>query len=221
MHRVLNTHGVVCGKHRVARLRRQHDLRSKRRRRWLRTRSTYQRDPIAPRLITWPFKAPQGNRVWVTDITFVPTREGWLYLAVVLELCSRRVVGWAMSHKADHALVRDALRMAITRCKPPQGVIHHSDQGSQYTSKAYQALLKQHGLMASMSRKGMPYDNAVVESFFSNLKHELIHHESFHTREEARTKLFDYIEVFYNRQRLHSALGYRSPMEYEKLMRVA
>ena len=219
--RELRDLGIACGRHRVRHLRRQHKIMTKRRRRYLRSRAPYQRDVAAERLITWPFASQARDAIWGVDITYIPTRQGWLYLAIVLDLYSRRIVGWAMSHKADQPLATDALTMAITQREPKTGVIHHSDRGVQYTSKAYQWLLKTHGMLASMSRKGMPYDNAVVESFFSSLKHELTHHEQFKTLDEARYKIFEYIEVFYNRQRKHSSLGYCSPEQFERLQCVA
>lgn len=219
--RELRDRGIACGRNRVRRLRRQNKIMTKRRRRHLRSRGTYQRAAVAPRLITWPFYSQERDAIWVTDITFIPTRQGWLYLAAVLDMYSRRIVGWAMSNKIDQALASDALTMAITRRKPKIGVIHHSDQGVQYTSKAYQQQLAGHGMLVSMSRKGMPYDNAVMESFFSSLKHELTHHEQFKTLDEARYKTFNYIEVFYNRQRKHSSLDYRSPAQFERLQCVA
>ncbi len=200
-----------------ARLRQAHAIQSKRRRRYLRTRSAYQRVPAAPNHLAWPFINPGVDRVWVADITYVPTRQGWLYLATVLDMYTRRIVGWAMGERADQSLASGALVMALTQRKPATGVIHHSDQGVQYTCKAYQQQLQDAGIVASMSRKAMPYDNAVMESFFSSLKQELTHHERFDDRDEARSKIFDYIEVFYNRERLHSSLGYRSPLEFERL----
>lgn len=221
LYRELNERGTACGRHRVRRLRRQHELITKRRRRYLRSRGAYQRDAVPPRLITWPFQSQRQDTVWGVDITYIPTRQGWLYLAVVLDLYSRKLVGWAMSNKADQSLASNALAMAITQRKPKAGVIHHSDQGVQYTSKAYQQQLKENDMLASVSRKGMPYDNAMVESFFSSLKHELTHHEQFKTLDEARYKIFNYIEVFYNRQRKHSSLGYRSPEKFEQLQCVA
>jgi putative transposase len=156
----------------------------------------------------------------VADITYVPTQQGWLYLAAVLDIYSRRVVGWAMSDRPEQALARDALAMALERRRPRSGAVHHSDRGSQYTSKAYQQQLADAGLIASMSRKGMPYDNAVMESFFSSLKQELTHHERFKDRDAARAHIFEYIESFYNRQRLHSSLGYRSPEAFERTAEV-
>lgn len=219
--RELRERGESCGRHRVALLRRRHGVTTQRRRRYLRARAPYQLDPPAPNRLRWPFHSPAPNRVWVTDITHVPTRQGWLYLAVMLDLFARTVVGWAMSNRQDQELASSALTMAIERRRPPAGLIHHSDRGSLYTSKIYRQTLERLGITASMSRVGMPYDNAAAESFFSSLKNELTHHEQFATLDEARHKLFDYIEVFYNRQRKHQSLGYRSPVEFERLMKVA
>ena len=219
--RELRDRGERCGRHRVARLRRSHGIIAKRRRRYLRARAPYQIETVAPNRLRWPYHSAEPDRIWVTDITYVPTRQGWLYLAVVLDLFARRAVGWAMSVRQDQELASAALMMAIEQRQPPQGLIHHSDRGSLYTSKAYRRTLDHHGITASMSRAGMPYDNAVAESFFSSLKNELTHHELFATIDEARHKLFDYIEVFYNRQRKHQALGYRSPVQFERLMKVA
>lgn len=215
--RRLRALGEVCGRHRVGRLRRANAIISKRRRRFLRARSAYQRVPAAPNRLKWPFVSSGPDRVWVVDITYIPTRQGWLYLAAVLDMHTRRLIGWAMGDRSDQALASAALDMALAHRKPKDGVIHHSDQGVQYTSKAYQQQLSDAGMIASMSRKGMPYDNAVMESFFSSLKQELTHHERFVDRDQARSKVFDYIEVFYNRQRLHSALGYQSPEQFEKM----
>ncbi len=177
--------------------------------------------PAAPNRLAWPFASDPIDRVWVADITNIPTRQGWLYLAAVLDLHSRRIVGWAMSASPGQALAINALQMALARRLPACGTIHHSDQGSQYTSKAYQQLVGEAGLTPSMSRKGMPYDNAVMESFFSSLKQELTHHESFEDIDTAKAKVFHYIEVFYNRQRLHSSLSYQSPVDYEHNLPVA
>lgn len=216
----LRREGESCGRHRVRQLRRAHGIEAKRRQRHVRTRGAYQRVPASPNLLAWPFASTKPDAVWVADITFVPTRAGWLYLAAILDVHTRKIVGWAMGERADQRLASAALQMALERRKPVPGVIHHSDQGSQYTSGAYQAQLKAAGLQSSMSRKGMPYDNAVMESFFSSLKQELTHHERFFNLDEARYKLFDYIEVFYNRQRLHSSLGYRTPVEQDRLASV-
>ena len=157
----------------------------------------------------------------VGDITFIPTRKGWLYLAVQVDLFSRKIVGWSMSDRMNQQLVIDALIMAIKRRNPDSGLIHHSDQGIQYTGANYQKLLKAHDMIASMSRKGNCYDNAVVESFFSNLKNELVYQSDYYDRDEARAAIFKYIELFYNRKRLHQTLKYKSPTQYEDLANVA
>jgi transposase InsO family protein len=154
--------------------------------------------------------------VWVSDITYIPTREGWLYLVCVLDLYSRRVVGWSMSERMTKDLVLCALEMALLRRRPEADLMHHSDRGSQYASEAFQRLLRDENITCSMSRKGNCYDNAVMESFFASLKKELVHQADYKTRAEARQSLFEYIEVFYNQQRLHSTLGYLSPAEYER-----
>ena len=157
------------------------------------------------------------NQKWLADITYIPTQEGWLYLAAILDLYNRGIVGWAMSERMTEKLTLSALRMALQQRRPGPGLIHHSDQGSQYTSHAYQALLDAWGIHASMNSVGSWYDNAPMESFFGTLKCELVHHALYHTRDEARSDLFFYIESFYNRRRLHSALDYLSPEAYEQL----
>jgi transposase InsO family protein len=171
--------------------------------------------PIAPNLLDQVFTAERPNQVWLSDITYIPTGEGWLYLASILDLFSRSIVGWSMSSSLEAAGAIAALKMAVDRRSPPSGLIHHSDRGVQYACKDYRKLLKQHGIVPSMSRKGNCYDNAMKESFFHTLKTELVVHENYRTREEARASLFDYIEAFYNRQRSHSSLGYCSPLEFE------
>jgi transposase InsO family protein len=158
----------------------------------------------------------QPNRVWVGDITFIPTREGWLYLAVLLDLYARRIVGWAMGDRQNQQLAIDALTMAIERRQPPPGLIHHTDQGILYATVSYRAIMKAHHMLPSMSRKGDCYDNAVAESFFSGLKNELTWDHDFRTRTEARSAIFEWIEVFYNRERLHETLDYVSPVRYEE-----
>jgi putative transposase len=213
----LRQRGETCGRHRVRRLRRDHAIQSRRRRRYLHTRAPYQRTPVAPNRLSWPFVSSGPDRVWVADITYVPTQQGWLYLAAVLDMYSRRLIGWAMGERPDQALASDALAMAIVRRRPAPGAVHHSDQRTQYTSKLYQQQLDNAGFTVSMSRKGMPYDNAVMESFFSSLKHELTHHERFVDRHAARSQIFHYIESFYSRQRLHSSLDYRSPEAFERM----
>ena len=212
----LTVAGEPCGLHRVARLRQAHGIEAKRMRRFHCAYAARNREATAPNLLSRDFTAPAPDRVWVGDITFVATREGWLHLAVLLDLYSRRVVGWAMGRQQNRQLVMDALTMAIARRRPPPGLIHHTDQGVLYGTSAYRAILAQHGMSPSMSRKGDCYDNAVAESFFSNLKNELTWHHDFRRRDEARAAIFDYIEVFYNRQRSHQTLDYVSPVRYEE-----
>jgi len=214
--RVLIGRGEVCGRHRVARLRRRHGVITLRRRRFLRARAPYQRVPAAPNRLAWPFASATPDRVWVGDITHIPTREGWLYLATVLDVCSRRVVGWAMASQQTRDLAERALEMAIVHRRPAPNVVLHHDRGSQYTSAHYRAKAEAANMVLSMSRPGMPYDNAMAESFFSTLKLELIPNKAFVSREAARLAVFDYIEAFYNRTRMHSALDYQSPTQYEK-----
>ncbi len=213
--RALTDAGIACGRHRVARLRQAHGIEAKRLRRF---RANYApRDPQSiPNLLDRHFTAPAPDRAWVGDVTFIPTREGWLYLAVLLDLYSRRVVGWAMSEQHNRPLVIAALTMAIEHRCPKPGLIHHTDQGILYATTAYRSVLTAHGMIQSMSRKGDCYDNAVAESFFSNLKNELTWHCRFPDRATARAAVFDYIEVFYNRQRLHQTLDYLSPVRYEE-----
>ena len=213
--RALTAAGIGCGRQRVARLRRQHGIEAQRTRRFRILTEHHQLPPPAPNRLPpgWPIVRP--NHVWVGDLTAVPTRAGWLHLAVVLDLYSRRVVGWAMSAKADQHVVATALTMALVHRRPARGLLHHTDQGAQYTSLSYRALLEAHGLTASMSRKGNCYDNAAVESFFSTLKNELVHERDYRSREEAQAELFEYIEIFYNRQRIHQSLNYVSPVQFE------
>ena len=175
--------------------------------------------PIAPNLLERNFAVASPDTVYVGDITYIPTREGWLYLAVVIDLFSRAVVGWAMSSRIKTDLINDAMLMAIWKRKPAKGLMFHSDRGSQYASDSYRKILNTHGIKASMSRKGNCWDNAVAESFFHTLKIELVHHRDYESREEARADIFEYIEVFYNRQRSHSALGYEAPLVYESMQK--
>ncbi|HSH30469.1 MAG TPA: IS3 family transposase [Thiohalobacter sp.] len=219
--KVLRAEGETCGRHRVARLRRLNGLIAKRTRRFRQAYAARNNLPPAPNLLARDFTATGPDRVWVSDITFVPTRRGWLYLAVMVDLFSRRVVGWSMNHRADQHLTADALQMALRQRQPLPGLIHHSDQGIQYAAASYRELLHAHGIVQSMSRKGNCLDNAVAESFFSNMKNELIHHTLYEDREQARSAIFEYMEMFYNRQRIHETLGYISPAEYERLMDVA
>ena len=213
--RALHDAGIPCGKHRVARLRRLQGLEATRRRRFRVMTEHHQMPPPAPNHLRPGLTVAAPNRVWVGDITAIPTRAGWLYLAVMLDLYSRRVVGWAMQARADRTLATDALTMVLLHRRPQPGLMHHTDQGCQYAATAYRQVLTQHGLVASMSRRGNCYDNAVAESFFSTLKNELVHDRTFQTRDEARSQAFEFIEVFYNRQRLHQTLDYVSPATFE------
>lgn len=204
----------VC-RHRIARLMREQQLRARPGRKFVRTTNTTHALPTPPNLLGRDFAASAPNRIWAGDVTYLPTREGWLYLAVILDLYSRRVVGWALSEHNDEALTLSALRVAIDQRRPQPGLIHHSDRGTTYASGAYQELLTQHGMVCSMSRKGDCWDNAVVESFFSTLDHECGNQQAFSSRIAARREVTQYILGFYNPTRLHSYLGYRSPMEFE------
>ena len=217
IYEALKTEGIPCGRHRVARLMRTHRIVALRQPRYKRNTQTKHGRGFAPNLVKRQFNVPVPNKVWAGDITCFWTGSGWLYLAVVLDLYSRRVIGWSMSRRINDALAIDALKMAVMTRTPKEALIHHSDQGSQYGSMAFQSVLRENNIERSMSNKGDCYDNAVVESFFKTLKAELPREERrFQTREVARAKLFDYIEVFYNRRRIHSTLGYVSPVEYEK-----
>tara|TARA_B100000678_G_scaffold289986_1_gene301823 strand:- start:852 stop:1718 length:867 start_codon:yes stop_codon:yes gene_type:complete len=212
----LGREGVTCGKHRVARLRREHGIWAKRRRRFVtatRARHTVDR---APNRLGRRFQTDAPDRVWVGDVTFIPTREGWLYLAVQIDLYARAVVGWAMSSRNNTSLVTNALDMAIEQRQPAPGLIHHTDQGQTYIAASYRRRLADHDMISSMSRKGDCWDNAVAESFFATLKFELMDRKPFGSRRSARAGIFEYIEVFYNRQRLHQTLGYRTPLEVEE-----
>jgi len=209
--------GEKLGERRVGRLMRAAGLCARTRRRFRpRTTDSQHDGPIAPNRLRERASAPQArNQVWVNDLTYIATGEGWLFLAVVLDFYSRRVVGWAFGETLAATLPLAALQMALRHRRPARGLLHHSDRGSQYASADYRALLGAHGLEASMSRVGNPYDNAAMESFFSTLKIECLHRWELATRAQARAVVFDYIEAFYNRQRLHSALGYQSPVDYE------
>jgi putative transposase len=219
--RVLRAQGISCGRHRVARLRRQNGIEARRKRRFRVITEHHKLAPPAPNILEQCFQVDQPNRVWAGDMTVIPTAAGWLHLAVMLDLYSRRIVGWAMGTARGQELSLAALRMAITHRKPKAGLLHHSDQGSAYVGSLYQTQLDQLGAIKSMSRKGNAYDNAVVESFFSNLKNELVHHRRFLSREQAKAEIFDYIEIFYNRQRAHATLRYLSPLNYENSTQVA
>ncbi|HEY6021882.1 MAG TPA: IS3 family transposase [Candidatus Paceibacterota bacterium] len=211
----LRGQGSACGRHRVARLMRREGIRPPKRHR--RYPVTTQRQPgviPAPNRLNQDFSATTANTKWVSDFTYIDTAEGWLYLAIILDLFSRKVVGWAMAAQMNTALVETALHMALQTRQPNASLLHHSDQGSQYTSANYQSTLASMNIQLSMSRVGNCYDNAVAESFFGTLKAECVTHQ-FPTHALARTTIFEYIEVWYNRQRLHSTLGYLSPVEFE------
>ena len=214
--RALRRAGTACGKHRVARLRSFAGIEALRKRKFRLAYQSQHPIPAAPNLLRAPFAASRPNQVRVVDVTFIPTRAGWLYLAALVDLYSRLVVGWSMKERPNQELVNDALMMAVERRRPEPGLIHHSDQGRLYASTIYARLLSRFGIVASMSRRGNCYDNAVAESFFSSLKNELIHHRDYHTRDQARTEIFDYIELFYNRRRIHQSLDYETPLVYDQ-----
>jgi transposase InsO family protein len=215
--RTLRRSGMSCGRHRVARLMRAAGLHSKTKRRFrVKTTDSNHSFPIAPDRVDRDFRANAANQVWVSDMTYIPTDEGWLYLAVTMDLFSRKIVGWSMAPSMHVDVVINALMMAINTRRPEPGLIHHSDRGSQYASEAFRSLLAERGVLASMSRKGNCYDNAAMESFFHSLKTELVSHEQYRNHSHARASLFDYIEAFYNRQRIHSTLGYVSPEDFER-----
>ena len=214
--RELHARGVTCGRHRMDRLRREHGLWTRRRRRFMRSRGTYNRVPTPPRLCTWPFAANAIDRLWVGDITVLPTREGTLHLAAIIDACSRRVVGWAMDDQQRIDLTERALDMALQHRRPKPGLILHHDRGTQYTGARYRAKAEAAAIRLSVSRPAMPYDNAMAESFFATLKLELPEDTPFESRNAARTAVFEYVELFYNRTRMHSALGYRSPAQAER-----
>ncbi len=218
IHAELRAQGLHCSRKRVARLMRADGLRAKVRRRFRVTTNSNHAHAVAPNHLARRFAITEVvnlNAVWASDITYIPTREGWLYLAIILDLASRRVVGWSMQPTLAQSLTIDALRMALRQRCPGPGVMHHSDRGVQYAATDYQTLLAVHGMTPSMSRKGNCYDNAVVESFFATLEWEVLEGADWYTHVQARTAIFEYIEVWYNRQRRHSALGYVSPAAYE------
>jgi putative transposase len=212
----LRDRGQHSGRKRIARLMRLQGLRARPRRRYRTTTDSRHGLPVCPNLLERRFAVAQPNTAWVTDMTYLWTAQGWLYLAVIIDLFSRRVVGWSMSERIDRKLALDALRMALAQRRPQRGLIHHSDRGSQYASADYQRLLAKHGLRGSMSRRGDCWDNAVAESFFASLKLELVYQVQWRTRADARTAIFEYIELFFNRRRRHSSLGYLSPVEFER-----
>jgi putative transposase len=214
--RVLKAEGEAACENTVAKVMREAGVRAKTKRKFVpRTTDSSHGRPVAENLLSRDFAADLPDRKWAADITYVPTGEGWLYLAAVVDLCSRKVVGWSMGDHMRTDLVSNALKMALARRRPGEGLLHHSDRGSQYASDGYRHLLQSHGIDCSMSGKGDCWDNAAMESFFATLKTELVNHEHYETREQARASIFEYIEVFYNRKRLHSSLGYLSPEQFE------
>ena len=213
--------GLPCNVKRVARLMRLHHLRARHKRRYRVTTKVNPKLPVAPNHLAQHFQASAPNEKWVGDITYVWTHEGWLYLAVVMDLYSRRIIGWALARTQDTTVVLAALQMAIGRRQPPAGLLHHSDRGSQYASAQYQAVLQAYRFTVSMSSTGNCFDNAAMESFFGTLKAELINCQSYQTRDQARQDIVAYIEGFYNVTRRHSTLGYRSPLEFEQASAMA
>lgn len=221
VHAELRAYGERCGRNRIARLMRLNGIQARSRRKFRATTDSKHNHPVAENRLNREFSVPAPDRVWVGDITYAWTREGWLYLAVVIDLFSRLVVGWSMGDRITRNLTMGALRMALWRRKPKTGLLAHHDQGSQYACSDYRRLLKAHGVELSMSRKGDCWDNAVAESFFGTLKTELVHDRDYWTRSEAKGDIFEWIESFYNRRRRHSTLGYLSPAEFERTAHAA
>ncbi len=214
--RELGRRGFPCNRKRVAKLMRDNHIQAKTRKRYRVTTNSSTTRTASPNIVKQQFHAERPNQLWTSDMTFVWTREGWLYLAVILDVFARRIVGYAMSHRIDAALVTQALRSALTHRLIVPGLVFHSDRGSQYSSDSVRAIVEAHKMIQSMSGSGNCYDNAITESFFHTLKTELVHWHTFNTREEARQVIFEYIEVFYNRQRLHSSLKYMAPVNFEQ-----
>jgi transposase InsO family protein len=216
VHKELVARGIAVGENKVARLMRRHKIRSKRKKKRKTTTNSKHDYPVAPNLLKRDFRADAPNQKWMGDITYIRTVEGWLYLAAVMDLYSRKIIGWAMEDNLGSTLVQSAFKMAVKNRHPGAGLLHHSDRGRQYADDFYRRLLRDHRVQISMSRRGDCFDNAPIESFFSTLKCELIHHRNYTNRVEARTDIFAYIEGFYNRKRRHSSLGYLSPEEFER-----
>ncbi len=212
----LREFGTCCGKNRIARLMKENGIRARLHRKYKRTTDSRHDYAVATNLL---LEGGWRKPLWTSDITFIPTYEGWLYVSAVMSVRSRKIIGLSMNDRLTEEMTSAALKQAIAREKPTQGLIHHSDRGRQYASHEYQALLRRYGIASSMSRKGNCYDNAYMESFFSTLKRELVHGERYRTRDEARLSIFEYVEVFYNRRRKHSALDYMSPEQYENRLK--
>ena len=218
IHDQLQKEGVRCGRKRVERLMCENGIRAKQGKKYKPTTTNSKHNlPVAPNILNRQFQRDRPNEAWVADITYIPTEDGWLYLAAIMDLFSRRIVGWAMGDRISRHLAVRALDMAVQRRRPPRGLLHHSDRGSQYASRDYQKALKKSGMICSMSRKGCCYDNAPMESWFHTLKVELVQDEKFRTRREAMAATFEYMEVFYDRQRIHTALGGLTPAEIEEV----
>ena len=216
IHAELLDQGIHCGRRRVARLMQEKQLSARKKKRKVRTTDSNHQFPVASNLLKQDFTASAPNKKWMTDFTYIDTREGWLFLAGVLDAYSRKIVGWSMSEKHDAELVKAALHMALLQRQPGADLVHHSDQGSEYASTSYQMMLREQNIQASMSKKGDCYDNAMIESFWATLKKECPGETIFSTRNEAKTAIFEYIEIYYNRKRRHSSLAYLSPVQYEK-----
>ncbi len=216
IHDALRAQGETCGRKLVERLMAENGIRAIQSKKFVVTTDSEHEQPVAENVLNRQFEVDEPNKVWLTDITYIPTAEGWLYLSGVMDLCTRAVVGWSMGESLASSLTTDALKMAYQSREPGKGLLHHSDRGSQYASEEYRKLLTDYGMEQSMSRKGNCWDNAPMESFFSTLKKERVHHRRYRTRQEARRDIFEYIEVFYNRQRRHSSLGSMSPADFEK-----
>lgn len=217
VHAELLARGTPCNRKTIAKYMKQARIQANSVRRFrVTTTDSNHRQPVAPNVVDRQFSPSRKNETWAGDVTYISTKEGWLYLAVVEDLFTREIVGWAMSSENDSRLVVDALQMGLSQCCPGENLVAHSDRGVQYASEHYQRLLKKHGITCSMSRKGNCWDNAPVESFFATLKKELVHHQNYATRAEARQSLFDFIEVFYNRKRRHSGIGYLIPAKFAK-----
>lgn len=220
IHGELVDDGIIVGKNTVAKLMKRHQIQSKVHKRFVVTTNSRHSLASAKNLLNREFDVEMPNEKWVSDVTFIPTREGWLYLATIMDLYSRKIIGWSMGKSNSTLLVSQALKMAIEQRQNVKGLILHSDRGIQYASGDYQQLMRDHGIICSMSRKGNCWDNAVMESFYHSLKTEWVVFEDYRTRTQARSSLFEYIELFYNRQRRHSSLAYKSPVTYENMMSV-
>jgi len=214
----IEAHGVSCGRDKARTLMKLADVSAKQKRKFKVTTDSKHNLPVAPNLLNREFKVEEPDRVYVSDITYIWTNEGWLYLAIVLDLYSRQIVGWSLSNRMSRKLIMDALRMAVWRRQPAPGLLFHSDRGSQYCSDDFQEMLKTYGMVSSMSRKGNCWDNSVAESFFGSLKTERVFFTNYVSRDEAKKDIVDYIEMFYNCRRRHSYLGYISPREFEELL---